>query len=144
MRLPRVRTDGRIRAIMTLSLPLVPPLDFDAPDLFDALNAASAEELEHAPFGVVRMNAAMEVLVYNRTEARLSGLDPAWVVGKHFFSQVAPCIDNHMVAAKYRHATDLDERLGYVLAFHMRPTRVELRLLKRQDHEWSYFCVRKL
>lgn len=129
---------------MTLSLPLATALDFDTPDLFDALNAASAEELEHAPFGVVRMNAGMEVLVYNRTEARLSGLDPAWVLGKHFFSQIAPCIDNHLVAAKYRHATDLDERLGYVLAFHMRPTRVELRLLKRQDHEWSYFCVRKL
>lgn len=129
---------------MTRSLRPAPNLDFDAPDLFDALNAASAEELEEAPFGVVRMNAAMEVLVYNRTEAMLSGLDPAWVLGKHFFSQIAPCTDNHLVAAKYRRATDLDEHLDYVLAFHMRPTRVKLRLLKRQAHEWSYFCVRKL
>lgn len=129
---------------MTLSLPLVTNLDFHAPDLFDALNAASPAELEDTPFGVVRMNEAMEVLVYNRTEAALSGLDPTWVRGKHFFSQVAPCTDNHLVAAKYRHATDLDERLDYVLAFHMRPTRVKLRLLKRQAHEWSYFCVLKL
>lgn len=129
---------------MTLSLSLAPSLDFHAPHLFDALNAAPAAELEDAPFGVVRMNAAMEVLVYNRTETMLSGLDPVWVLGKHFFSQIAPCIDNHLVAARYRHATDLDEILDYVLAFHMRPTRVKLRLLKRQAHEWSYFCVLKL
>jgi photoactive yellow protein len=129
---------------MTLSLSLAPSLDFHAPDLFDALNAAPAAELEDAPFGVVRMNAAMEVLVYNRTESMLSGLDPTWVRGKHFFSQVAPCIDNHMVAAKFRHAIDLDESLDYVLAFQMRPTRVKLRLLKRQAHEWSYVCVLKL
>jgi photoactive yellow protein len=128
---------------MTLSLPLVPSLDFDAPDLFEALNATPAAELDDAPFGVVRMNAAMEVLVYNRTEAMLSGLNPAWVRGKHFFSQIAPCTDNHLVAAKYRQA-DLDEYVDYVLAFHLRPTRVTLRLLKRQAHEWSYFCVRKL
>ena len=143
MLLPRAHA-RMCTSIMTLSLPLAFQLDFDAPDLFEALNAASAAELEHAPFGVVRLNSAMEVLVYNRTEAMLSGLDPAWVVGKHFFSQIAPCIDNHLVAAKYRHATDLDEGLDYVLAFHMRPTRVKLRLITRQAHEWSYFCVRKL
>jgi photoactive yellow protein len=119
-------------------------LSFQASDLFDALNAASPEQLDELGFGVVRMNAALEVLAYNRAEAALSGLDPAWVLGRRFFSEVAPCTNNHLVADKYRRAGDLDDRLEYVLSFHMRPIRVELRLLRREAHAWSYFCVRKL
>ncbi len=119
-------------------------LELDAADLFDALNAASAHELDALAFGVVRMNEALEVVAYNRAEAALSGLDPAWVLGRRFFTEVAPCTNNHLVADKYRRAGDLDDRLEYVLTFHMRPVRVELRLLRREAHAWSYFCVRKL
>lgn len=129
---------------MSPSRPFAHPLEFDATDLFDALNAASATELDELPFGVVRMNAALEVVAYNRAEAALSGLDPAWVLGRRFFTEVAPCTNNQLVADKFQRGRDLDDRLEYVLSFHMRPIRVELRLLRREAHTWSYFCVRKL
>lgn len=136
--------DGNDSSIMTPVSPAEWNLDFDAPMLFDILNQASPEDLDRVPFGIVRMNAAMEVVAYNRAEAELSGLDPTWVLGKHFFREVAPCTDNVMVSAKYLPDADLDEHVDYVLSFHMRPVRVRLRLLRRRANEWSYFCVHKL
>ncbi|ACY18006.1 PAS domain-containing protein [Haliangium ochraceum] len=118
-------------------------LAFDDADLYDALNGYSAEALDSVAFGVVRMNSDMRVIAYNRAEAENSGLRPAQVLGKHVFLEVAPCLDNEMVAAQYRIQGDLDTQLDYVLAFFMRPTPVRLRLLKRAAHDWSYLCVKK-
>ena len=52
---------------------------------------ASPQLLDTLPFGIVRLNRHGTVLAYSRTEAAYSGLNPPDVVGKNFFSEVAPC-----------------------------------------------------
>jgi photoactive yellow protein len=69
------------------------------------------------------------VTAYNTWESQLSGLNPANVVGKHFFTEVAPCTNNFMVALRYEQET-LDETVSYVFSYRLRPTPVRLRLLK--------------
>lgn len=114
---------------------------FEAPDLHDLLDAMSAAELDLLPFGLVRLDHALAVIGYNRAESALSGLSPARVMGRSFFTEVAPCLNNAMVADHYRAAAQLDHALDYVLAFRMRPTPARLRLLARAGSAWSYLCV---
>lgn len=48
-------------------------IDFDAPDLAARAERASLFELDHLPFGVIRLDRDGTVQFYNSTEARLSG-----------------------------------------------------------------------
>lgn len=43
------------------------------------------------PFGLVQLDEADRIVVYNRAEAELTGCRPDDVLGKRFFDEVAPC-----------------------------------------------------
>src|SRR5689334_2612914 len=98
---------------------------FDDPGLIEWLEAASAEELDQVTFGVVAMGSDGIVAAYNKAEAGLSGLRPERVIGRHFFSSVAPCSNNHMVAGRFDEA-ELDAIVDYVFTLRIVPTPVRL------------------
>ncbi len=66
------------------------------------VDSISEAELDSLPFGVIQLNAAGTVLRYNSFEAGLSGLTPQKVVGKNFFTQVAPCTDLPQFHGRFR------------------------------------------
>jgi len=92
----------------------------------DGIDQPSRDAL---PFGVVGLGADTIVQSYNATEARMSGLDPATVMGVPFFDAVAQCMNNFMVAQRFEDEPEIDDIVPYVLTLRMRPTRVRLRLL---------------
>ncbi len=49
------------------------------------------EYFDDLPYGVIQLKGEGTVVGYNKTEASLSKLDPARVVGKNFFRDIAPC-----------------------------------------------------
>jgi photoactive yellow protein len=55
------------------------------------LSTAEPGLLDRLPFGVVRTRGDGRILSYSRGESAYSKLDPARVIGKNFFRQVAPC-----------------------------------------------------
>jgi photoactive yellow protein len=77
------------------------PSNLDADCLFDWLEGASPADLELLTFGVVAMAPDGKVEHYNLAEAKISGLTPERVVGRHFFTAVAPCTNNFMVAHRF-------------------------------------------
>jgi photoactive yellow protein len=117
-----------------------PGLDwtFTDPDLLDRLEAADDAALDAAPFGVVAMREDGVVTSYNAAESRLSGLTPAKVVGRHFFTAVAPCTN------KFETEPTLDAVVDYVFTFRMQPTKVRLRLLKQPGGLRSYLVVERV
>jgi hypothetical protein len=84
--------------------------DFETVKLHD-LEAMSAEERDALPFGIVGFAADTIVQVYNATETRMSGLDPATVVGIPLFDAVAQCMNNLMVAQRFEDEPKLDDIL---------------------------------
>ncbi|WP_150561067.1 PAS domain-containing protein [Pandoraea bronchicola] len=96
------------------------------------LAGLDAERLDALPFGVIGFTPDAIVMTYNATESRNAGLSPQRVLGKHFFEEVAPCMNNFMVAQRFDDVDELDEIIPYVLTLRMRPTPVRLRLLKAQ------------
>ncbi len=116
---------------------------FTAPDLLDQLEAANDEALESADFGIVAMSPSGVVTSYNAAEGRLSGLTPSRVIGRHFFSAVAPCTNNFMVAQRFETEPELDAIIDYVFTLRMEPTPVRLRLLRQAGRRRMYLAVER-
>jgi len=116
-------------------------MKFDDIDLYDQLLSTSDADLQDTPFGVIALDAAHRVVFYNRTESTLSGLSTERVVGRHFFSEVAPCTNNFMVAHRFETEGELDATIDYVFTLRMKPTPVGLRLLARPDTARRFLLV---
>ncbi len=61
--------------------------------MFPTQNLYELDETEYdaLPFGMLALADDGTVLVYNAAEERLSGLHRSQVVGRNFFTEVAPC-----------------------------------------------------
>ncbi|MEM8962973.1 MAG: PAS domain-containing protein [Acidobacteriota bacterium] len=89
------------------------------------------EALEDLPFGAIKLDAEGKILLYNQAEAVLSGRDAKHVIGKNFFTEVAPCTDVQDFSGRCRDgvaAGELDEVFPYRFDFKMTPTDVWVRL----------------
>ncbi|MVM36772.1 photoactive yellow protein [Spirosoma sp. HMF3257] len=113
---------------------------FSDPNLLDWLEQQTDEQLEEAPFGVVRMNRDGVVIAYGKSESHITGISQEYARGKYYFTQIAPCANNRMVAAKYA-LPSLDEELDYILTYVCEPIKVRLRLLKSPQSQYQYFLV---
>ncbi len=119
-------------------------MEFAQADIADRLDSADSRTLDLLSFGVVKMDLDDVVLEYNEAESRLSGLSKSSVVGRDFFTQVAPCTNNYMVAERYHEHDILDETIEYVFTYRMRPTKVRLRMLKNARRNFQYLLVEAL
>jgi len=121
---------------------------FDDAELGVHLNELTSEELDELDFGVIGFDAAGIVRAYNRHECEAAGLGAARVLGRGLFVEVAPCMNNFMVAHRFHDArngqTALDTTIDYVLTLRMRPTRVRLRLIAAPGAALSFVLVRRL
>jgi photoactive yellow protein len=118
-------------------------LAFTVPGLLDSLEAADADTLDALAFGVVGMATDGTVTSYNTAESVLSGLTPGKVVGRHFFSAVAPCTNNFMVAYRFETEAIVDDIIDYVFTLRMQPTKVRLRLLKQTGRPRMFLAVER-
>lgn len=106
-------------------------MTFDDPVMAERLGALGEAELDELAFGVVGLDGEGLVDRFNAYEARNSGLPRAEVVGRHYFFDVAPCMNNYLVAERLEEPV-LDVTMPYVLTFRMRPTPVRLRLIRTE------------
>jgi hypothetical protein len=69
------------------------------------------------------------------------------VLGQPLFTNVAPCLNNFMVAQRFEDAQDdgaaLDDTIDYVLTLRMRPVKVKLRLLAEPGSDQRYVLVQR-
>jgi len=66
------------------------PLENNGLD-FGAVSRLSPDELDQLPYGLICLDAKGRVVHYNDTESRLARLPKERVIGKNFFTDVAPC-----------------------------------------------------
>jgi len=108
-------------------------LEFKADGVGEQLRHASEEELNEAPFGIIRLDDDGGVEFYNHYESALSGIDPSEAVGTNFFTRLAPCSNNQLFQGRFEEGVRkdrLDERFTYTFTYKMRPTLVDVRLYR--------------
>lgn len=123
----------------------VSSLRFDAKGVGEELKHAAEEELNQAPFGVIRLDDDGIVKFYNRYESELSGIDPSDAVGINFFTRLAPCSNNRLFQGRFKQGVkrgELDEQFTYTFTYNVRPTLVDVRLY-RDDAGNNWVLIHK-
>jgi photoactive yellow protein len=122
-------------------------LSFATPGLHAHLAQMNPEDLDQLDFGVIGFDDESHVCQYTRAEAEAAGLSAPRVLGQPLFTNVAPCLNNFMVAQRFEDAHDdaaaLDDTIDYVLTLRMRPIKVKLRLLAAPDSAVRYVLVQR-
>jgi len=120
---------------------------FDDRGLADFLAASGQEQIDALDFGVIGFDADDKVQRYNAFESQAAGLSPQRVIGEPLFTNVAPCLNNFMVAQRFEDAaadaSELDDTIDYVLTLRMRPIKVKLRLLASAGGAVRYVLVQR-
>jgi photoactive yellow protein len=89
-------------------------LDFDAPDIAARAERASLFELDHLPFGVIRLDHDGTVQFYSATEARLSGYGEI-PLGKNLFA-ISTCLGSDEFRGRIERAREqgpVDLEIGW-------------------------------
>jgi photoactive yellow protein len=89
------------------------------------------EEFDRLPFGAVELDAEGRVLRYNQYESRLSGIKKDRAIGKHFFTELAPCTDVQEFYGRFKQGVarkSLHEEFRYHFAFKRNPIDVTVTL----------------
>ncbi len=98
----------------------------------------SPSEFDAMPFGMIRLDRAGVVKTYNEWEAKLARRTPRDVIGKNFFTEIAPCTN----VAKFRGKLDQLAASGektyifdYDFDFPWGTRRVRVRFVVESDDE---------
>ena len=67
---------------------------FNTPELARAVEALAPEAVNALPFGAIRLDSDGKILIFSNSEAKLSGYGARPALGRHFFTEIAPCMNN--------------------------------------------------
>lgn len=110
--------------------------DFHAADLAAAVEALDVAQIDQLPYGVIGLDPAGIVRIYNRTEAQLSGRKDRPTVGHAFFADIAPCMDNAYFKGRIdaaRAAGTLDIEFTFIGDFADRERELSVRVQSAGD-----------
>ena len=105
----------------------------------------SDTDLDQLPFGAIRLDHTGKVLSFNRREADLTGRDPKKVIGRNFFTEVAPCTNVQTFAGRFREGVatkDLHIIFPYRFDFEMAPRDVTVTLFYSAQTDSAWVFVR--
>lgn len=120
---------------------------FGKDDIDNVLGKLSNVEIDRLAFGAVQLNADGRILSYNAAEAGITGRSAASVIGKNFFSEVAPCTDSPQFRGVFDAgvaAGNLNTMFQYVFDYNMAPTKVKIHMKKAISGDTFWILVKRL
>jgi photoactive yellow protein len=110
--------------------------DFETKNLAESIEALTAEEIDQLPFGVIGIDPEGAVRVFSKAEAKLSGYGARPAIGKDFFTDIAPCMNNALFKGridKARAAGALNIFFTFVGDFEDANRELSVRVLSAKD-----------
>ena len=109
----------------------------------ESLSRMSEDQLDALPFGAIRLDKDGKILSYNLSEAALTGRQKEKVIGRNFFTEVAPCTNVQTFAGRFREGMqkkELHAIFPYRFDFQMAPRDVTVTLFysKQTDSAWVF------
>ncbi len=102
-------------------------------------------DLNALPFGAIRLDRQGVIQTFNAYESRLTGRDPARMLGRNFFTEVAPCTNVQAFAGRFREGVargELHEVFPYRFDFEMAPREVTVTLFYSRITDSAWVFVR--
>jgi photoactive yellow protein len=116
---------------------------FGQNDIDNALQKMSDDDLDDLAFGAIKLDGRGKILQYNAAEGAITGRDPQEVVGKNFFTEVAPCTNQPDFYGRFRKGVEsgeLNDLFEYTFDYKMVPTKVKVHMKKAitDDNYWVF------
>ena len=106
-------------------------LAFGKTDVANVLSKMNDAQLNKLAFGAIELDAAGKILKYNAVEGAITGRDPSAVIGKSFFTEVAPCTNRPEFKGVFDagvRGKNLNTMFEYVFDHQMKPTKVKIHM----------------
>ncbi len=109
----------------------------------ESISRMSEVELDGLPFGAIRLDRDGKILSFNMSESKLTGRTKERVIGRNFFTEVAPCTNVMAFAGRFREGMktkELHAIFPYRFDFQMAPRDVTVTLFysKQTDSAWVF------
>lgn len=112
----------------------------------EKIDRMSEAELDELPFGAIRLDRNGVILSYNMTESKLTGRRRERVIGRNFFTEVAPCTNVQSFAGRFREGVakgELHAIFPYRFDFEMAPRDVTVTLFYSKQTGTAWVFVRE-
>ena len=120
-------------------------MSFVPKDVISKLATLTQNDADDLPFGVVKVNDAGVISIYNKWESEMAGVPKDQAVGQNFFKDVAPCTNNRLVFGRFKKGVDkneLDSVVPYTFTYRMNPTNVDLHLYRDNSSKTNWVFVK--
>lgn len=116
-------------------------------DDIDNILQAEPHRAEFLPFGAVLLDRKGTILKYSKSESKIAGRNAGDVIGKNFFSDVAPCSKGkkiHHQFLEYARSGDVNCVLDYEFDYKMDPTKVRIHLKSTAGGDQCWMFVKRV
>lgn len=109
----------------------------------DNIHTLTREQYDELAFGIIELDRNFIVRNYNRPESLLARRRPEDTLGKHFFTEVAPCTDSpefrgRIEALMAPNASEKEARFDFVFRFAWGSRNVVIRALRDGQTCWVF------
>ena len=115
-------------------------------DNLDNILAMEPHRMESLPFGAVLLDRDGIVKKYNSTEGMISGRSPDDVIGKNFFTHVAPCARGkrfHTEFLKFHRDGKVNTMFDYAFDYKMQETCVQIHMKSAADGNTCWLFIKR-
>lgn len=120
---------------------------FGKSDIENTLGKMSSGEIDKLAFGAIELDKEGKILKYNSAEGAITGRNPAEVIGKNFFRDIAPCTSKASFKGVFDagvKAGDLNTMFEYVFDYQMKPTKVKVHMKRAISGDTFWILVKRI
>ena len=119
-------------------------IPFGAQDI-DNILQREPQRVERLPFGAIMLDRGGKITKYNSAEGLIAGRNPADVIGKDFFNEIAPCAKGkrfHGEFLKFAKPGAVNTMFDYEFEYKAKPVKVRIHL-KAANPESCWLFVKR-
>lgn len=122
-------------------------IKFGAENIENLLSKMNDREIDGLAFGAIELDADGNILRYNTKEGDITGRKPEEVIGKNFFTEVAPCTKTDKFYGVFKQgvqAKNMSALFEYQFDYKMQPTKVKVHMKKALVGDTYWVFVKRL
>lgn len=122
-------------------------INFGTADMSNVMARLGDNKIDDLAFGAVKIDDNGIIEWYNKAEGAITGRRPEEVIGKNFFTEVAPCTNQPTFYGKFKEGVakgELNTLFEYVFDYKMQPTKVKVHMTKSQIGGGWYIFVKRI
>ena len=122
-------------------------VNFGSDDIGNKLSEMSDKDIDNLAFGAINLDKNGKIISYNKAEGEITGRKPEDVIGKNFFTDVAPCTKTDDFFGKFQEGVksgNLSTMFEYTFDYQMKPTKVKVHMKKSLSDDSYWVFVKRV